>query len=167
MLKFQLQKNQYLKMVRAVIRRRLLVVAPIIYGILWIVGWTLLAIEGMDIYSNVGAFGLLLVVFIPIAALSASLWIVHFTVRSAKGKFTQNSVNGHWNVQCKLEDGQFMYNIHIPIGKIKRIGKYKEFFTVELNKNIDNCYIVPLNEETQALYNELCEQWTALRKEKK
>lgn len=170
MIEFQLTNFQYIKMMRAVMRRRLFINVPIIYGSLWIVGWILFAISGGDAWSDIGAMGVLLIAILPIAALFWSIWLARYAKRDAEAKFNAiYSLDGYYlDVKCKLEDGQVLYHnvsrdklYTIDLKKVKKIVKFKDFFALELNKN--TVFFVPLNTETENLYNDICNQRSALK----
>lgn len=169
MIEFQITDLQYIKMMRAIVRRRLLIIAPAIYGALWIVGWILFAIAEGDAWSDIGSFAVLLLVSIPFAALFTSIFLLRATTASAEKKFQTLSKDGrNLNIECQLGDGQLEYRnvsqdnlVLIDLKTVKRVIKFKNFFLLEISKRIG--YIISLNTETEILYFKICEQRAALK----
>lgn len=169
MIEFQLTNSQYVNMMRAIMRRRLLIAVPAVFGLLWIVGWILFAIAEGDAWSALGSFAVLLLVGAPIAALSSSIRMSIFQKRFAKKMFLNMSSDGErLDIQCQLEDGQLKYynvsrnNLYeIDLKQVKRVNKFKDFFMLEMGKRIG--YLIPFNSETESLYNQIREQRSALK----
>ena len=161
MIEFQITKTQYLNMARAATRRRFLIATATIWGPMWIVAWILFAIAEGDAWSDIGSLGVLLLVGLPLTLLFTWIYMASYSKTFAQKMFQALSSDGdHFDIQCQLEDGQLKYyNItrnklyEIDLKTVKRIRKYKDFFTVELGKRIG--YYIPLNSETENLYHSL------------
>ncbi len=164
MIEFQLTQSQYINMMRTMMRRRLLIAVPAIYGSMWIVGWILFAIAEGDAWSDLGAFAILLLVFVPLVALSMSIRMILVEKKVAIKTFMEMSFDGvYLYIQCQLEEGQLNYYnasrdklYEIDLKKVKKVSKFKDFFVLELSKRLG--YVVPLNSDTENLYNQICEQ---------
>ena len=160
-----------MKMARAIMRRRLFIIVPTIYGVLWIIGWILFAIAEGDVWAETGQFGVLLIAAVPVAALSTSIRMAICAKCNAKKTFKSLSPDGvHFDVQCQLEDGQLNYHnisknklYKVDLNTVKKVSKFKDFFVLELKQGKNIGYFIPLNSETENLYEQICAQCSALK----
>lgn len=172
MIEFQLTENEYVNTMRALMRRRLLIATPAIFGSLWIVSWILFAIAEGDAWSGLGTVAILLLVGSPLTALVTSIRMMAIAKSIAKKTFQTMSFDGiYLYIQCQLEDGQLKYYnasrdkmYEIDLKNVKKVSKFKDFFVVELSKSIG--YVFPLKLETELLYHRICEQIGTKEKDK-
>ena len=169
MVQFQLKRSQYKEMIRAVIRRRLLIWGTILYGTFWLVGLILFAVGNWDVWSELGATGVAIMVLTPLSGLSTVLLLVAQARRKADRDFAHYSWNGaDLPIRCQLEDGKLLYHVltqNIPYTvdlRTVKVVKYNNFFTLEIGRK--STYPIPFNSETKSLYQEICEQVRALKR---
>ena len=170
MVRFQLKRSQYKQMVTTVMRRCLLIWGGILYGALWLVGLILFGVGNWDAWTDAGAIGVFIMVCAPFAGLLTALILMGQARRKADrdfGHYSWNEVD--LSVECQLQDGKVSYHIltqNIPytvdLRSVSRIGKYKNFFTLEIARK--STYPIPFNSETESLYHEICEQFRALKR---
>ena len=170
MIEFHLTTSQYVEMTHAITRRRLLVASAIAYGALWVIGWILFAIGGFDAWSDLGAPGLLVILATPVAALTASIRTSIISKRSAPKRFLAISGGARTlDIQCQVDNEKLIYHVvnidkrsEVDLNAIKKVEEYKGFFFVRQTRKIG--YMIPLNSETENMYNQIREIQSARKK---